>query len=77
MFTHRMQIRRHLRSARASALTEEERRQELREAQDRGALGHSHGEPAESAASLRAPGDDGTPRPPEAQAARAGVGQTD
>jgi hypothetical protein len=76
MITRRMKIRRHLRSARASALTEEERRQELREAEARGA--HDRGDaPAESAASPRAAGRDGTPRPPEAGAGRAGVGEDD
>jgi hypothetical protein len=37
MITHRMKIRRHLRSARVAALTSEERRQELREAERRNA----------------------------------------
>ena len=36
MITRRMKIRRQLRSVRASALSEEERRQELREAEANG-----------------------------------------
>jgi hypothetical protein len=72
MITPGMRIRRHLRSVRASALSEGERRQELREAEARGA--HDEGdEPAEPAASPRAVGHDGTPRSPEAGAQRAGV----
>lgn len=35
MITRRLKIRRHLRSVRVSALTEEERRREMREASDR------------------------------------------
>jgi len=76
MITRRMKIRRQLRSARASALSEEERRQELREAEARGAHDHSDA-PVESAAPPRAAGPDGTPRPPEAGAERAGVSETD
>ena len=76
MITRRMKIRRHLRSARASALSEEERRQELREAEARGAHDHSDA-PAESVASPRATGQDDTPRPPEAGAERTGVSETD
>ena len=58
MITRRMKIRRQLRSARASALSEEERRQELREAEARHA--HDHGDaPAESAVSPRDMGQDG------------------
>ncbi len=49
MMTRRMMIRRHLRSARASALTEEERRLELREAEAR--IAHGPGKSAESEAS--------------------------
>ena len=73
MITRRMKIRRHLRSVRASALTEEERRHELREAEARGAYDLDRDEPVESAASPRATDDDDTPRPPEAGAERAGV----
>ena len=76
MITRGMRIRRHLRSVRASALSEGERRQELREAEARGAHGESD-EPAEPAASPRAVGQDGTPRPPEAGAQRAGVDEAD
>jgi hypothetical protein len=49
MMTRRMKIRRHLRSVRTSALTEEERRLELREAEARSA--HGRGKPAEPEAS--------------------------
>ncbi len=45
MITRRMKIRRHLRSVRTSALTEAERRQELREAEARSA--HGRGKPVE------------------------------
>ncbi len=76
MITRRMKIRRQLRSVRTSALSEEERRQELREAEARGAHDRSDA-PAESAASPRAAGQDGTPRPPEAGAERAGVSEAD
>jgi len=76
MITRRMKIRRQLRSVRASALSEEERRQELREAEARGAHDHSD-TPAESVASPRATGQDDTPRPPEAGAERTGVSETD
>jgi predicted cobalt transporter CbtA len=76
MVTRRMKIRRQLRSVRASALSEEERRQELREAEARDAHDHSDA-PAESAASPRAAGQDGTPRLPDAGAERAGVRATD
>ena len=76
MITRRMKIRRQLRSVRASALSEEERRQELREAEARGAHDHSDA-PAESVASPRATGQDDTPRPPEAGAERTGVSETD
>ncbi|HEX5643793.1 MAG TPA: hypothetical protein VFZ86_15890 [Thermoleophilia bacterium] len=77
MITRRMKIRRQLRSVRASALSEEERRQELREAEANGTHGHVRDEPAGSAASPRAAGDDGAPRPPEAGAGRAGVSEED
>ncbi len=76
MITRGMKIRRRLRSVRASALSEEERRQELREAEARGMHGET-GEPPESAASPRAAGQDRTPRPPEAGAGRAGVDEAD
>jgi hypothetical protein len=78
MITRRMKIRRQLLSVRASALSEEERRRELREAEANGAHGHGRDEPADSAASPRAAGDDGAPRPPEAGAERrAGVSEED
>ena len=77
MITRRMKIRRQLRSVRASALSEEERRQELREAEANGTHGRDRDEPADSAASPRAADDDGAPRPPEAGAGRAGVGEED
>jgi len=76
MITRRMKIRRQLRSVRASALSEEERRQELREAEARGAHDHSDA-PAESVAAPRAAGKDDTPSPPEAGAERAGVSEPD
>ena len=56
MMTHGMKIRRHLRSVRTSTLTEEQRRQELREAEERAAHGHRD-EPPESKVSPRAFGD--------------------
>ena len=56
MITHGMKIRRQLRSIRTSALSEEERRQELREAEERAAHGHRDESP-ESKASPRASGD--------------------
>jgi len=56
MITHGTKIRRHLRSVRTSALPEEQRRQELREAEERAAHGHRD-EPPESKASPRASGD--------------------
>jgi hypothetical protein len=40
MITHRTKVRRHLRSARVAALTPEERSEELRAAEARGAAGH-------------------------------------
>jgi len=45
MITHHMQIRRHLRSARVEAMTSEERRQELRSAEDRIAQDDDRSEP--------------------------------
>jgi len=56
MITHQMKIRRQLRSVRTSGLSEEERRQELREAEERAAHGHRD-EPPESKASPRASGN--------------------
>jgi hypothetical protein len=76
MLTRRMKIRRQLRSARTSALSEQERRQELREAEARGAK-HRRDEPSSPASSPRAADDDGTPRPPDAGAGLAGVGEAD
>jgi hypothetical protein len=67
-----MKIRRHLRSVRVSALSEKERREELRAAEARGTHDMSD-EPAGSAAFPRAAGQESTPRPPEAGAERAGV----
>jgi hypothetical protein len=77
MTTHGMKIRRELRSARASALTDEQRRQELRETGERGTHDAHYGrdEPAESAAPPRAAGQDRGPRPPEAEAGEAGADQ--
>lgn len=46
MITHRTRIRRHLRSARVAALTPEERREELRAAEARGAERHGRSEQA-------------------------------
>jgi hypothetical protein len=77
MITRRMKIRRRLRSVRASALSEEERRRELREAEESDAHGQARDEPAGPAASPRATGRDGNPRPAEARAERAGVGEDD
>jgi hypothetical protein len=76
MITRRMRIRRHLHSVRASALSVEERRRELRDAEARHAHDHTDA-PAESKASPRAAGQGDTPGPPEAAAERAGVGETD
>jgi hypothetical protein len=76
MITRGMKIRRRLRSVRVSALSEEERRQELREAEARGAHDESD-EPARPAASPRAADQDATPGPPEAGAQRAGVPEVD
>ena len=76
MITRRMRIRRHLRSGRRTSLSEEERRQELRDAEARGAHDDSDA-PVESEAPPRAAGQVGTPRPPEAGAERGGIGETD
>lgn len=76
MITRRMKIRRHLRSVRASALSEEERRQELREAEVRAAHGDSQGEPTETAMSPR-PSNHGSPGPGEAEVKRAGASESD
>jgi len=46
MITHRTKIRQHLRSARVSALTPEERREELRAAEARRAAEHRRRKPA-------------------------------
>jgi hypothetical protein len=75
MITRRMQIRRHLRSVRASALSEEERRQQLREAEATGTHGRDRDGLTDSTASPRAADDEGAPRPPEG--GRAGVGEED
>lgn len=75
MLTRRMKIRRHLRSARASALSEEVRRQELREAEERLEHGQDRDERAESAASPRATDGAGTSGLGDAE--RAGVGEAD
>jgi hypothetical protein len=55
VITHGMKIRQHLRSARTSALSEEERRRELREAEDKAARDRGD-EPPEPQASPRASG---------------------
>jgi hypothetical protein len=68
-----MKIRRQLRSVRASALSEDERRQELREAEARSDLALTHDGSSVPAASPRDAGDDGTSAPHEAGAERAGV----
>jgi hypothetical protein len=70
MVTYRMKIRRRLRSVRTSALTEEERRVELREAEARSASGR--GKPAEPEVSPSS-GDGGASKPAEAHARRADV----
>jgi hypothetical protein len=72
-----MKIRRQLRSVRASALSEAERLQELREAEARHAHGHGRDEAAEPSASPRAAGDDGASSLREAKVERAGVRETD
>jgi hypothetical protein len=53
MITHSMKIRQQLHSARTSALSEQERRQELREAEDRAARDRGDEQP-EPQASPRA-----------------------
>jgi len=70
-----MKIRRHLRSARASSLSEAERRQELREAEARHE--HDHDEAAMPSASPRAAGHGDASSLREAQAARVGVDDID
>jgi hypothetical protein len=76
MITRRMKIRRHLRSARTSALPDAERRWELREAEARLAHGHGRDTQAESTASPRVAGD-GASSTREAEAGRAGAGEVD
>jgi len=46
MMTRRMKIRQQIRSARVSALSQEERLQEMREAQEQGAHGHDRADAA-------------------------------
>jgi hypothetical protein len=77
MITRRMSIRRHLRSARTSTLTESERRQELREAEERHTRHHGRDKAAEPSASPRAAGDDSASGLREASAERAGVREID
>jgi hypothetical protein len=77
MITRRMKIRRHLRSVRASALSEEERRHQLREAEANGTHGRDRDGLTDSTASTRAADDDGAPRSGEAGGGRAGVGEGD
>ena len=77
MITRHMKIRRQLRSVRASALSEAERRQELREAEARHEHDQDRDEAAVPSASPRADGHDDASRPREARAARAGVDKTD
>jgi hypothetical protein len=77
MITRRMRIRRQLRTVRASALSEKERRQELREAEANGTHGRDRDEPAGSAAPPHAAGDDGARRPPAGAERRAGAGEED
>jgi hypothetical protein len=55
MITHSMKIRRQLRSVRTSVLSEEERRRELREAEDKAAH-ERRDEPPEPQASPRTSG---------------------
>jgi len=76
MVTRRMMIRRHLRSVRVSALSEAERRQELRDAEASRVHGRVSDEAATSTASPRAV-DDRASSPREADAERAGVGEAD
>ena len=61
MITRRMQIRRQLRSARVAALSPEERRQEIREAEER----YARIEPAETEAFPHATDEVGEPSPRE------------
>jgi hypothetical protein len=77
MITRRMSIRRHLRSARTSALTESERRQELREAEERHTHARGRDETAAPSASPRAAGGDSASGIREASAERAGVSEID
>ena len=77
MITRRMKIRRHLRSARTSALTETERRQELREAEANQAHGEDRDLAAEPSASPRVAGGDSASGLREASAERAGVSEID
>jgi hypothetical protein len=62
MITRRMKIRRHLRSVRTSVLTEEERRLELREAEEKA---HRQGRPTQPEAPPSSDDDDAS-RPAEA-----------
>jgi hypothetical protein len=68
MITRRMQLRRRIRSASTSALSEEERRMELREAEARSACDRG-----EDAAPEVSPSSGGEAKPAEAHAGRAGV----
>ena len=76
MINRRMKIRRHLRSVRASALSVEERRHELREAEASIAQGDRQGEPIESEVSPRS-SDPGAPGPSGAETMRAGGSEPD
>ncbi len=71
MITRRMQIRRQLRSARVAALSQEERRREIREAEERCAQ-VLRTEPAESEVSPLASDEVDEPRPHESKPERAG-----
>lgn len=73
MNTRRMKIRRQLRSARASALSEDERRQELRKAEAKAAQDGGRGVPGEPGVSPRTIGD-GAAIPGAAETDRAGGG---
>ncbi len=53
MMTRHMKIWRQIRSARVSALSEEERRQAFREAEERDAQGHGRSEPTLTSVSPR------------------------
>ena len=72
-----MQIRRRLRSVRVSALSEVERRQELREARKRGVRDDRFEPPESGAFPLASDPTDGTPDASEALAGPAGVSPTD